>query len=160
MSQKCPICSIEVNENPRFPRYICNNCESKATDVKGKRVSFGNVDFAGGVDGGYVETNEPYNSDICFVDGKICRVNEGRFGGIYIETLTNLQYELIDSLNELNLENVNIKSLLYEIDNICFDPQLDNEIKDIMNSEFKSDKHIGVQAALLHLVSNLNSNRL
>lgn len=83
--QTCPICATEVKINQRFPLYVCRDCGRKACDENGRRVSFGNIDFSGGLEGCYVDTSEDYNSEICYINGHKCIANEGKFGGVFIE---------------------------------------------------------------------------
>ncbi|MBB4634786.1 hypothetical protein FHS01_000796 [Longimicrobium terrae] len=41
----------------------------------------------GGCIGKYVATDEEYPSDLCFIDGVVCRAREARFGGIVVQPL-------------------------------------------------------------------------
>lgn len=83
--QHCPICKSEVQQNLRYPNYVCNECFDKATDKEGRKVTFGNIDFWGGCEGIYLDTQEKYNSNICYINGQECIADEARFGGIVIE---------------------------------------------------------------------------
>ena len=82
--QNCPICASEVEINRRFPLYVCHDCERKASDENGKLVSFGNIDFSGGIEGCYVDSNQEYKSQICYIKGHRCIAKEGKFGGVFI----------------------------------------------------------------------------
>lgn len=96
--QKCPICNkLNVPLNSRYPKLVCSNCELKATDINGRKVSFFN-DFSKPIDESnmveyiglgacYVDTNETYESNICYINNIKCQANEGRFGGIVIEVV-------------------------------------------------------------------------
>jgi predicted RNA-binding Zn-ribbon protein involved in translation (DUF1610 family) len=84
--QFCPICKAEVTPYPRYPQYVCNDCGDKATDKDGRKVIFGNTDMMGyGCEGIYVDTQEEYPSNTCYIDGHECIAAEARFGGIVIE---------------------------------------------------------------------------
>ena len=86
--QFCPICNSEVRPYERYPKYVCNDCGNSATDEAGRKVTFGNTDFMGyGCEGFYVDTQEKYPSNICYIDGKACIAAEARFGGIVIEMI-------------------------------------------------------------------------
>jgi hypothetical protein len=82
----CPICLAEVCPNKRYPKYLCSQCSSRATDAFGRSLEFGNVGLSGGYVAAYADTGEEYPSHECFVDGIRCRADEARFGGIVIET--------------------------------------------------------------------------
>jgi hypothetical protein len=86
----CPICLTEIRRLARYPLSICKTCLLKENikDVSGNPVDFINTSFEGGfaslhtVDGKVVQKEE----HICFVKGVKCYADEGRFGGIVIET--------------------------------------------------------------------------
>ena len=81
----CPICSVELRPNSRYPRYVCQECKSKATDESGRALGFGNIDMSGGFVAKYRDTNEMYDSHTCYIDGIECFANEARFGGVVVE---------------------------------------------------------------------------
>lgn len=83
----CPICQIELADNLRYPNYICNSCAEKATDKEGRKLSFYNLDFAGGFEAKYQDTGEKYESHSCYINGIECYADEARFGGIVIEKI-------------------------------------------------------------------------
>ncbi len=83
----CPICHVELELHSRYPNYVCGKCRSKATDKDGRLLSFSNIDFSGGFQARYNDTQEIYNSHICYINGIECYANEARFGGIVIEKL-------------------------------------------------------------------------
>ena len=85
MSQRCPICSADVEPNERYPRYVCQPCASGADSADGRALSFGNIGFSGGFAASYADTGEEYPSHDCFIAGIACRADEARFGGIVIE---------------------------------------------------------------------------
>lgn len=87
--QPCGICHKPVTAYPRYPRYLCRECAAKASDANGRKLQFGNIDFSGGYEAGYADTDEPYNSHQCYVDGIECRADEARFGGIVIEVASS-----------------------------------------------------------------------
>lgn len=81
----CPICKKEVDFNPRYPKYVCKDCFSKATDIHGKKLTFFNTSISGGFEAVYKDSNEEYKSNICYINGIKCKAVESRFGGIIIE---------------------------------------------------------------------------
>ena len=85
MSQACPVCGIPLEQQSRYPRYVCGTCASRAGSADGRPFAFSNE----GIDGGYVasfaDTGEPYDSHDCWIDGVACHADEARFGGIVIE---------------------------------------------------------------------------
>lgn len=83
--QTCPICSAQVAPNPRYPRYLCRDCATRASAPDGRRLALFNTDFGGGFAARYADTDEPYPDHLCIVDGVRCRADEARFGGIVIE---------------------------------------------------------------------------
>lgn len=82
---KCPICFAKLQTNARYPNYICNECSKKTTDINGRKLIFSNVSFSVGYIANYEDTDEEYNSHVCYIDGIKCRADEARFGGIVIE---------------------------------------------------------------------------
>lgn len=84
--QHCPICSIEVAENPRYTRYLCPTCASKAVSADGRPLQFHNVDVSGGYVARYRDTDQEYPSHECFVDGVRCHADEAYMGGIVIQS--------------------------------------------------------------------------
>ncbi len=85
-TQKCPICSAEVNFSARYPKYVCSDCYQKAVDENNRPLDFYNQDLSGGFLAFYADTNEKYESHICYIDNIKCWANEARFGGIVIQT--------------------------------------------------------------------------
>lgn len=85
--QECPICSAEVAERPRYPRYVCRTCATRAQSADGRPLAFWNAGLAGGFVAQYRDTDEEYSSHECFVDGVRCHADEAKFGGIVIEAL-------------------------------------------------------------------------
>jgi hypothetical protein len=86
-TQQCPICSVEVRPNPRYPRYVCPTCAGKAASADGRLLQFGNVDLSGGFVARYADTGVEYSSHACFIGGVKCHADEARFGGIVIEAV-------------------------------------------------------------------------
>lgn len=84
----CPICSKPVPHWDRYPRAVCEVCFNKACDVYGQKLNFYNVSISGGFKAVFAETQEEYQSHICYIDGVECRADEARFGGIVIEALS------------------------------------------------------------------------
>ncbi|MDQ3814132.1 MAG: hypothetical protein M3347_09295 [Armatimonadota bacterium] len=85
--QYCPICHAEVPPNPRYPRYVCPDCEARAADENDRALKFYNESFSGGFIAQYADTGEKRDSHICFIDGIKCWADEARFGGIVIQPM-------------------------------------------------------------------------
>lgn len=85
--QFCLICGAEVLVNLRYPNYVCRSCADKASAADGSKLKFCNESLSGGFLAFYAETNEPYDSHICFIEGIKCRADEARFGGIVVEKI-------------------------------------------------------------------------
>ena len=81
----CPLCAKALAANPRYPSYICGTCENKATDAQGRAVYFANTSIGGGCQGYYRDDQSLYQSLDCYVEGRRCRAQEHRFGGIVIQ---------------------------------------------------------------------------
>jgi hypothetical protein len=90
-TQFCPICKISVRFFPRYPRYLCENCASRAKTKDGRLLVFSNETYFGGFIAHYMDTGEPYPSHECYIDGIECYADEHRFGGIVIQTVENRQ---------------------------------------------------------------------
>ncbi|EOZ96159.1 ADP-ribosylation/Crystallin J1 [Indibacter alkaliphilus LW1] len=87
-NQTCPICKNEVSFSSRYPRYVCLDCTPRATDKEGRKVDFFNTSFTGhGCAGEYCDTQEPYDSNICYIDGVPCYAEEAHFGGIVVRVV-------------------------------------------------------------------------
>ncbi len=82
---QCPICSTSLGLYERYPRYVCSACAEKTCDANGRRVAYRNLDFCGGCQGFYPDTNEIYSSMDCFIEGRACVADEARFGGIVVQ---------------------------------------------------------------------------
>lgn len=87
MSYACPICGTSLKPVPRYPRYVCRDCASKAVAVDGRPLQFSNIGFSGGFEAHYADTGEVYASHSCWIDGIPCHADEARFGGIVVEVL-------------------------------------------------------------------------
>lgn len=85
--QFCPICGAEVSVSARYPNYVCGRCADKASAADGRKLKFFNESLSGGFLAFYDETNEPYNSHVCFIEGAECWADEARFGGIVIRKI-------------------------------------------------------------------------
>lgn len=84
-TQHCPICSMAVAPNPRYPRYVCQACAAKASSADGRPLEFSNVGFSGGFAARYADTGAEYPSHECFIGAVKCHADEARFGGIVVE---------------------------------------------------------------------------
>lgn len=80
----CPICGKSGEYSPRYPRYVCVECGRRATDEAGRPVVFTNVSLSGGYAAYYRDTNEAYDSNICYVDGVKCWADEAHMGGVVV----------------------------------------------------------------------------
>jgi hypothetical protein len=78
----CPICCNEQEYYQRYPNYICKRCSLKATDKQGRDVKFHNVGIHGGCVGSYLDNNQPYEHQNCFIEGMECYAEEAYMGGI------------------------------------------------------------------------------
>lgn len=85
--QFCPVCGRAVQVNMRYRRYVCGACAGRAKAADGRPPVFYNIDAWGGYDARYADTDEPYPSHECFIDGITCRAGEARFGGIVIQAV-------------------------------------------------------------------------
>ncbi|MCJ7650242.1 MAG: hypothetical protein MUP85_16660 [Candidatus Lokiarchaeota archaeon] len=81
----CPICGKELKPYQRYPNYVCKECSSKAVSKSGRQLIFSNIDFSGGYIAYYKDTEEEYDSHLCYIDGVECIADEARFGGIVIQ---------------------------------------------------------------------------
>jgi hypothetical protein len=87
LTQRCPICQVEVQPNPRYPRTVCESCASQASSADGRTLMFYNIDLSGGFAAAYADNQEAYPSHRCFIAGIPCWADESRFGGIVIQVL-------------------------------------------------------------------------
>ena len=85
--QRCPICSVAVEPNPRYPRSVCRDCAAQAASADGRKLAFSNVDLSGGFVTHYADTGAEYPSHECFVGGVRCHADEARFGGGVVEVV-------------------------------------------------------------------------
>lgn len=88
-TQTCPICKTTVTPYPRYPKYVCNDCYERATNISGRKLVFYNVSISGGYIAYYADSDnkEEYKSHDCYIDAIKCRADEARFGGIVIEVV-------------------------------------------------------------------------
>jgi hypothetical protein len=85
MSHACPISGVSFDSIPRYPRHVCEACARKAVAADGRPLRFSNVDFSGGFEARYADTDEAYASHACRIEGICCHADEAHFGGIVIE---------------------------------------------------------------------------
>lgn len=83
----CPVCSAEMAFNPRYPHAVCINCQKKAVDENGRSLKFFNESLSGGLIIQYADNSEVRKSEVCYINGVKCRVQDGYFGGIVIQVL-------------------------------------------------------------------------
>jgi hypothetical protein len=85
---KCPICGGKVVFQERYPNALCANCMASAVDKDERHLNFYNTHISGGLAGEYIDTEEPYFEDHCFVNGIRCLVEERYLGGIVMQPHT------------------------------------------------------------------------
>ena len=91
--QQCPICENTVPFQGRYPNYVCRDCIEEAPPVNsdGRRISYTNVGVHGGIQSlvdGSAEWRQDSDCEAdCYVKGRQCRAEEGRFGGIVIQVV-------------------------------------------------------------------------
>lgn len=86
-TQKCPICPVEVPKSARYPNYLCASCARRACDAEKRPLAFFNESLTGGFLAFYADTDEKYDSHICYIDGVKCWADEDYYGGIVIRVL-------------------------------------------------------------------------
>ena len=55
MSHACSICTVALEPQSSYPRYVCSDCASRARSADGRALVFSNVGF----DGGYEAQRRP-----------------------------------------------------------------------------------------------------
>ena len=80
----CPICNKPGQRSPRYPKQICVDCGHRATDKGGRPLQFSNESISGGYVAWYRDTGEPYESHLCYVEGRTCWADEAHMGGIVV----------------------------------------------------------------------------
>ncbi|MFD3593001.1 hypothetical protein ACFWU5_09750 [Nocardia sp. NPDC058640] len=102
-TQPCPRCEQPALFAARYPRAVCGDCITRATDRTGRRITGFNTDLSGGVIAYYTDTLEDSagvgsqreecvevtRTGACFIDGHPATIQEARFGGIVIEMASN-----------------------------------------------------------------------
>jgi len=83
----CPICGEKVGHWERYPKQVCERCQTKASDAYGRRLQFSNEGFSGGFKAFYRDNGAEYHQQICYIDGRKCFANEHRFGGVVVEVV-------------------------------------------------------------------------
>jgi len=90
-AQACPICGTSVDENPRYPDYVCGDCDRRVADEAGRPVTYHNAspgypNLIESLTATYAD-GSPYMSLTCYIDGIACRADEARFGGIVVRPI-------------------------------------------------------------------------
>ncbi|WCL80054.1 hypothetical protein PPO43_08680 [Saprospira sp. CCB-QB6] len=92
--QFCPTCGSEMPYNPRYPKRICEKCQTKAKNEFGQSLRFYNQGLTGGLLLETLsETGEVLNRDQgrsqyhCYINNQLCLLHEGRFGGLIVRLL-------------------------------------------------------------------------
>ena len=83
----CPICAKKVAHSERFPKQVCERCQSRTSDAYGRRLSFTSDDVSGGLCAVSLDSGEKYARRLCYIDGRKCFANEHRNGGVVVETV-------------------------------------------------------------------------
>ena len=97
----CPVCKQTILTNPRYPLYLCTECQEYAPIVteNHRRVRYSNQPDGFGVQG-LLETGELIYDPICFIYHKKYVAIEYRYGGImivpYQEEESGKQLDLIE----------------------------------------------------------------
>jgi len=88
-TQACAHCGRPIPLTPRYPRRICDACQTLLTDAAGRPVEFFNEDAFGGIIGFYAGTGqqEPYPQLDCQIGSAKFQAQEGRFGGVVVEAV-------------------------------------------------------------------------
>lgn len=86
--QQCPICKTEQPFSSRYPKYLCGNCADRTTNSRGRAIAFYNTTLLGqGCAGEYIDSQEPYESTVCFVDRIPRKAEECHFGGNLVQVV-------------------------------------------------------------------------
>lgn len=88
----CPICAGPKTYSERYPFSLCHVHYDECRDVQGRKVTFSNEGWYGGLVSQHFEEgkSEPVLSDKdghCIVRGIPCFAEEARFGGIVIQRI-------------------------------------------------------------------------
>jgi hypothetical protein len=84
---RCPLCGAAVPADPRYPRAVCADCVRRACDAQGRALDFFNAGAGGGLLAVCRDTGLPHPSQVCFIDGRRCRADEAKFGGIVVQPI-------------------------------------------------------------------------
>ena len=84
-STKCPLCKTEILKSSRYPKRLCCECSDKTYTAKDEKIDFYNE----GITGGFYSLVNNVKGEIheCYVNNIKCYAEEGRFGGIIIQTI-------------------------------------------------------------------------
>ena len=83
----CPICAGKVAHSARYPKQVCERCQSRTSDAYGRRLKFTNEDSAGDLRAVYLDSGEEYARRLCYIDGAKCFAIEHQSGGVIVETV-------------------------------------------------------------------------
>jgi len=81
----CPFCAVALPRDPRYPRAVCPACVRRACDENGLALDFFNRDAGGGYLALYRGSSEEYPRHDCYIDGRHCRADEAKWGGIVVQ---------------------------------------------------------------------------
>lgn len=59
--------------------------------MDGRALQFFNIDMSGGFMAQHADDQSPYESHICYIEGRMCWADEARFGGIVIRPTSDGQ---------------------------------------------------------------------
>lgn len=82
----CPICAETVAHSPRYPKQVCERCQSRTSDAYGRRLKFSNEGLLHAV---YLDSGEEYTRRLCYIDGTKCFAIEHGSGSVIVETVKN-----------------------------------------------------------------------
>ncbi len=85
----CPICSKKVAHVERYPKQVCERCQSRTSDAYGRRLKFTNEDPADGLQAVYLDSDDEYTRRLCYIDGRKCFAARHQSGGVIVETVKN-----------------------------------------------------------------------
>lgn len=87
----CPLCKNPTVHSDRYPNSVCIACGRRAVDSTGREITGHNTSWSGGFHAVFTDTkqvcDEVTHSNRCWIGGRLCSIDEARFGGIVIEAL-------------------------------------------------------------------------
>ena len=77
----CGICGKPIGHVLEMPGQVCFGCTGKVTDENGRRLAFWSMLLRHGHRVTYLDTDEPREGDVCFINGMRCRAFVSITGG-------------------------------------------------------------------------------